>query len=72
LNTIIIYGNLANASHGKNPSMQFLGNIMLAKIGQNALKKRPIFNNIVNLSNILWYPIGKVVNFELAPKKENV
>jgi hypothetical protein len=36
------------------------------------LKKRPIFDEIVNLSNILWYPIGKVVDFELAPKKENV
>jgi hypothetical protein len=36
------------------------------------LKEKPIWDNIVNLSNILCYPIGKVVNFELAPKKESV
>lgn len=64
---------VVNASHGKNPPRKFSGKVVLARAGQNALlKKGPILDRIVNLSNILWYPIGKAVNFELAPEKENV
>ncbi len=64
---------VVNASHGENPPRKFSRKIVPARAGQNALlKKGPILDRIVNLCNILWYPIGKAVNFELAPEKENV
>lgn len=62
-----------NAAHGKNPPRKFSGKVVLARAGQNALlKKGLILDRIVNLFNILWYPIGKAVKFELAREKENV
>lgn len=57
----------------REPTKEIFCKVVLARAGQNALlKKGPILDRIMNLCNILGYPIGKAVNFELAPERENV